>query len=146
VWRLHGLGLSYRDIAERVGLSLGGVPKALKRRPAGHSELPADDAVTMERLERLCAAAAPAAAGDLKAIETSRRLLGQLGQLRGRKDMAQQDMPPNRHRLGANKVLLGVRHGECGTLHRIDRCRVCEATVYTRPLGKRCRSKALDGR
>lgn len=71
---LRRQGLPLRVIGERVGLSLGGVQRALRRKPqvAEGSDVPT-------RLEQLFAAVAPAAlAGDVSAATEIRRLLDRL--------------------------------------------------------------------
>ncbi|HRD10514.1 MAG TPA: hypothetical protein PLI79_01500 [Mycobacterium sp.] len=71
---LHRQGLPLRVIGERVGLSLGGVQRALRRKPRAAE---GNDVPT--RLEQLFAAVAPAAlAGDVSAATESRRLLDRL--------------------------------------------------------------------
>ncbi|MFD6856166.1 hypothetical protein ACFWB0_14150 [Rhodococcus sp. NPDC060086] len=53
---------------------------------------------------------------------------------------------PNGHRLGANQVLVGSRVCDCGDRHRTHACRVCDAVVYTPPMGPKCRLRAFDER
>ncbi|MFZ3393221.1 MULTISPECIES: hypothetical protein [unclassified Rhodococcus (in: high G+C Gram-positive bacteria)] len=53
---------------------------------------------------------------------------------------------PNGHRLGPNRTLVGSQVCDCGVMHRTHACRVCDAVVYSPPLGDRCRARAFDER
>ena len=77
VYRLRRSGLSLRQIAKKLELSLAEVQRSLARRGA-------DDGAAVARLEKLLRAAAPGVErGDLAAITETRRLINQIGRLQG---------------------------------------------------------------
>ncbi|NIL77575.1 hypothetical protein RhoFasB10_03720 [Rhodococcus sp. B10] len=45
---------------------------------------------------------------------------------------------PLGHQLGPNRMLVGSRNCQCGTMHRTHTCRECDQIVYTPPLTADC--------
>ena len=89
VLRMHLAGMVYRDIGKRVGLSVGGVHKVIKRELRQSSyrrDDLADDAVEqyLARMESLLAANMPKALkGDARSTEECRRMLDSMARVQG---------------------------------------------------------------
>ncbi|ARQ95532.1 hypothetical protein I5G81_gp93 [Mycobacterium phage Shandong1] len=56
------------------------------------------------------------------------------------------DACPQGHPLRGGLVLVGSQHCACGVTHRTHTCRTCDETLYTPPLGARCRARHFDER
>jgi len=101
IMQMFVAGFSLREIGSRVNLTGGGVHKVVHRelkREAQHQQLASDEALSVytKRLERLLAFAWKSASeGELKAIETCRRILEQMGRLYSIEDERQGVLPPN---------------------------------------------------
>jgi hypothetical protein len=89
VLRMHLAGMVYRDIGSRVGLSVGGVHKVIRRQlrqSAYRRDDLADDAVEqyLSRMEVLLAANWPKAIkGDARSTEQCRRMLDSMARVQG---------------------------------------------------------------
>lgn len=89
VLRMHLAGVTYRDIGNRVNLSVGGVHKVIKRelrQSAYRRDDLADDAVEqyLARMEALLAANWPKAIrGDARSTEQCRRMLDSMARVQG---------------------------------------------------------------
>jgi hypothetical protein len=89
VLRMHLAGVTYRDIASRVGLSIAGVHKVVKRQlrqSADRRDDLADDAVEayLARMEVLLAANwGKAVRGDVRSTEQCRRMLDSMARVQG---------------------------------------------------------------
>ncbi|MGV0161357.1 hypothetical protein ACRU3B_18185 [Mycobacterium colombiense] len=89
VLRMYLAGVTYRDIGRKVGLSVGGVHKVIKRQlrqSADRRDDLADDAVEsyLARMEALLAANwGKALRGDTRSLDQCRRMLDSMARVQG---------------------------------------------------------------
>lgn len=132
VRELHRQGVPLRVIGDRVGLSLGGVQRSLRRKPPAPE---GQDVPT--RLEQLFAAVAPAAlAGDVSAATEGRRLLDRLDKHERRTVMVVELDDDQVQATAANAAAGRIDPAELDALERLRLERM------PGPIGERARAEA----
>jgi hypothetical protein len=144
IYRLHLAGVSYRNIANRVGISKQAVHKIVQRELSKasvvHDDLEAEaETEHLERLSTLLAAQWPKAiSGDSRAAEFCRRLMVDIARLKGLNTSVAERLAPLRGRAGDE-----FDDGEVD-VDELEAWRKRRATLYEDdgPLGDAARAEA----